>query len=41
MTVKGVKEAGHTAIEPLQCCVAVMTRLAVRVVSCPVGQTEQ
>jgi len=38
MTVTGIKEAGHIEIQPLLCCVeeavAVMTRLAVRVVSC-------
>jgi len=34
MTVTGMKEAGHTDIQPLLCCVAVMTGLAVWVVSC-------
>jgi len=38
MTVAGIKEAGHTEIQPLLCCVAeavaVMTGLAVKVVSC-------
>ena len=38
MTVKGIKEAGHTEIQPLLCCVAqavaVLTGLATRVVSC-------
>ena len=38
MTVTGIKEAGHTEIQPLLCHVAeavtVMTGLAVRVVSC-------
>ena len=36
--VTGIKEAGHTEIQPLLCCVAeavaVMTGLAVQVVSC-------
>jgi len=36
--VTGIKEAGHTEIQPLLCCVAqavaVMTELAVRVTSC-------
>jgi len=38
MTVKGIKKAGHTAIQLLLCrvaeAVAVMTGLAVRVVFC-------
>jgi len=38
MTVSGIKEAGHTEVQPLLCRVAeaisVMTGLAVRVVSC-------
>ena len=38
MTVTGIKEAGHTEIQPLLCrvaeAVAVMTGLAVQVVSC-------
>jgi len=34
MTVTSIKAAGHTAIQPLLCCVAVMTGLAVRVMSC-------
>ena len=38
MTVTAIKEAGHTEIQPLLChvaeVVAVMTELAVRVVSC-------
>jgi len=38
MTVTRIQEARHTEIQPLPCCaveaVAVMTRLAVRVVSC-------
>jgi len=29
MTVTGIKAAGHTDIQPLLCCVAVMTGLAV------------
>ena len=37
MTVAGIKEAGHTEIQPLQCCVAeavaVTTGLAMQVVS--------
>jgi len=34
MTVASIKEAGHTEIQPLLCCVVVMTGLAVQVVSC-------
>jgi len=34
MTVTGIKEARHTAIQPVLCCVAVMTGLAAQVVSC-------
>ena len=38
MTVTGMQEAGHTEIQPLLCrvaeAVAVMTGLAVQVVSC-------
>jgi hypothetical protein len=38
VTVAGIKEAGHTEIQPLLCCVAVavavMTGLAVQAVSC-------
>jgi len=38
MTATGIKEAGHTEIQPLLChvadVVAVMAGLAVRVVSC-------
>jgi len=38
MTVTGIKEAGHTEIQPLLCCVAeaaaVMTGLAMRIMSC-------
>jgi len=38
MTVTGIKKAGHTEIQPLLChvaeVVAVMTGLAMRVVSC-------
>jgi len=38
MIVTGIKEAGHTEIQPLLCCVeegvAVMNGLAMRVVSC-------
>jgi len=38
MTVKGIKKAGHTEIQPLLChvaeAVAVITGLAMRVVSC-------
>ena len=33
-SVTGIKAAGHTEIQPPQCCVAVMTGLAVQVVSC-------
>jgi len=37
-TVTGIKEAGHTEIQQLLCCVAeavaVMTGLAMQVVSC-------
>jgi len=34
MTVKGIKEAEHTEVQPLLCHVAMMTGLAVGVVSC-------
>jgi len=38
MTVTGIKEAGHTEIQPLLCriaeAVAVMTGLAMRIMSC-------
>jgi len=34
MTVTGIKEAGHTEIQPPLCRVAVMAGLAMQVVSC-------
>jgi len=34
MTVTGIQAAGHTGIQLLLCCVAVMNGLAVQVMSC-------